>query len=106
MKHIDRAQQSPQSEQEKSESTPTESPELRSTEMQSETSNPKLTSKSSGNRGTFLAEVQEVLGIADLELVTKLLAQAADASQKGGIEQPNDYRYPLALLRAIGPRDE
>lgn len=78
---------------------------LQSTETRSECSS-NLNSELSGNPGTFLTEVQEVLGIADLGLVSKLFAQAANASKKGGIKEPDDYRYPLAILRAIGPKDD
>jgi hypothetical protein len=77
---------------------------LQSTNMRSERSEPNSTSESGGDRGTFLAEVQEVLGIANPELVAKLIARAAETSQIGGVKEPKDCAIRSRYLVRSDPR--
>jgi hypothetical protein len=106
MKKTKRTPQNRQLEQDNPASPSTNNQALQSTNTPTESLKIDSPSEPKESRGSFLAELQEVLGIADTELLSKLIAQAAGTAQIAGVKEPNDYFYPLAVLRAIGPKDE
>jgi hypothetical protein len=56
--------------------------------------------------GNSLPALQESLGMADGELVLKLLAQTGNATPIAGPDRPVDWNYVASALRGIGSKGE